>query len=118
MPSAFDDELSAGCHEIIQQGAKLVMSSADILTEFGDKVVHVSKPVTEQKTLQQSIAFSPAVVCYSGIQQQIITACKQPASIEDIATATQLSFEIVQSELFTLQLDGVISQDFTGMWVT
>ena len=126
VPGNFDDELSAGCHEIIQQGAKLVMNSADILSEFGDRVIISEKPIVEQKMLQQSISFSSAPSSerkenlakqYSEPQQKIIVACKQPSSIEDILTATQLSFEQVQAELFNLQLDGVVSQDFTGMWV-
>jgi len=54
---------------------------------------------------------------YSDTQQKIIAACKQPMSLEDIMGVTQLRFEQVQSELFTLQLDGIISQDFTGRWV-
>ncbi len=141
IPGAIGDELSAGCNQIIQEGAKLVMSSADILNEFGDRVII---PVT--KIAQQQVLFADAsnpsilfedkklptsrkassgtqgerkrkiAAIYSESQQKIITACKQPASIEDIVSATQLSFEQVQSELFNLQLDGVVFQDFTGMW--
>jgi DNA protecting protein DprA len=160
VPGAFDDELSAGCHEIIQQGAKLVMNSADILTEFGDRIIIPSQLILEQKMLQQSISFSRAqpdtltgsvvntslgfprahpelvegserlilqqvqderkgiiAASYSETQTKILAACKQQASIEDIVSATQLSFEQVQSELFTLQLEGVLSQDFAGLWV-
>jgi DNA processing protein len=121
VPGHFDDELSAGCHEIIQQGAKLVMSSADILSEFGEKI-----PVRtiEEKSLQQTISFTSArpeptkdfAEIYSEPQQKIIAACKNAISLEDIMAVANLSFEQVQSELFTLQLDGVVSQDFTGMW--
>jgi DNA processing protein len=117
VPGLFDDELSAGCNEIIQQGAKLVMNSADILTEFGDRVVISAKPIIEQKSFQQPITFSAAQPSnYSDTQQKIVAVCTQPASLEDITSITQLSFEQVQSELFTLQLDGVVSQDFSGMW--
>ena len=34
VPGPFDSELSAGCNGLIQNGAKLVMSSADILTNL------------------------------------------------------------------------------------
>jgi DNA processing protein len=131
VPGAFDDELSAGCHEIIQQGAKLVMNSADILIEFGEQPIAPSSARSEcasgvyrrMEDRQQSL-FKPATVAkpaaivsmYSQIQQKIITACKDPASLEDISMKTELPFELIQAELFTLQLDGVLSQDFTGMW--
>ncbi len=121
VPGPFDDELSSGCNEIIQQGAKLVMSSADIFNEFGDKIVHADK-----QAFQQQVLFSPAsfissqkklTEIYSATQQKIILVCKQPMSLEDIINITELSFEQAQSELFNLQLDGVVIQDFTGMWV-
>ena len=55
---------------------------------------------------------------YSELQKQILSVCKNTMSLEDIMVATQFSFERVQSELFNLQLDGVVEQDFTGMWTT
>lgn len=128
VPGAFDDELSAGCHEIIQQGAKLVMNSADILSEFGDRVIQPDMQVLKQQVLfaqaQSSLHFDRAPIAKeneetntSESQKKIITFCKQPSSVEDIVAATQLSFEQVQSELFNLQLDNVVSQDFAGLWV-
>src|SRR5204862_6910763 len=35
IPGSLDDPLSAGCHALIQQGAKLVTCPADIITEIG-----------------------------------------------------------------------------------
>ena len=142
VPGPFDSELSAGCNGLIQNGAKLVMSSADILTEFGDRIVLPDKKATEHKAMQLNLesfqgarfdSSSKVAPCppklsakedvdkyshYSAQQKVIIAACKQPLSFDDIITRTQLSSELVQAELFDLQLDGVISQDFTGMWVT
>jgi len=128
VPGAFDDELSAGCHEIIQQGAKLVMNSADILSEFGDRIMQPDTQLLKQQVLffeaqsslhsdRASVTKQNKVTNISESQNKIITACKkQPISIEDIVIITQLSFEQIQSELFNLQLDGIVSQDFTGMW--
>ena len=132
VPGLFDDELSIGCHEIIQQGAKLVMSSADILSEFGDTVVAQKSDLEKQAVLFNNAhsnallsstvnanlkSHSARAEMYSESQQKIITACAQPISLEDIISTTDLSFDVVQSELFNLQLDGVVSQDFTGMWI-
>lgn len=148
IPGPFDSVLSAGCNALIQQGAKLVTSSADILEEFGDRVMQADKQVMEHKAQQLSIdsvvqqqsapyllsefpARSNKVAAakdtfeksscytnYSEVQQQILRVCKNVISLEDIMSITQLNFEQVQSELFNLQLDGVVSQDFTGMWTT
>ena len=55
VPGPFDNELSAGCNGLIQNGAKLVMSSADILTEFGDRIMLPDKKVTEHKAMQLNL---------------------------------------------------------------
>ncbi|HEX4068550.1 MAG TPA: DNA-processing protein DprA [Candidatus Babeliales bacterium] len=124
IPGPIGDELSAGCNALIQKGAKLVTSAADILEEFGDRVI-VDNRVIQEKAMQMSLesAIIPAKKIvdkyshYSSQQKLIITACKQPISFDDIIIKTQCSPELLQSELFNLQLDGVLSQDFTGMWI-
>jgi DNA processing protein len=150
VPGNFDDVLSAGCHEIIQQGAKLVMSSADIFAELGDKIaLSAKKEVLEQQqklfvsesnlissARPELVEGSPRALedilqqvqnergkkgianndRYSESQQKIIAACKKPISLDEMSIKTELPFELIQSELFTLQIDGVLSQDFTGMW--
>jgi DNA processing protein len=142
IPGPIDSELSAGCNTLIQQGAKLVTCTTDILEEFGDLIILPDKKVIQEKAVQMSLeslqrvrpavsdealAKSEAVEGYERIkkdkysnyssqQKSIITACKKPISFDDIINSTQLSPELLQTELFNLQLDGIISQDFTGMW--
>jgi len=151
VPGSIGDELSAGCNALIQEGAKLIMNSADILSEFGDRVIlpdlrSFNEVGTDKQVLVQQALFvtdssaplihssspqlrssTPGSPCemkwnmglkkYSAAQKHILRVCKQPSSVDDIVNTTQLSFGQVQSELFNLQFDGVISQDFTGMWV-
>jgi|SRR4030095_256559 len=145
IPGLFDNELSAGCNALIQSGAKLVMNSSDILHEFGDRIIIGDLRATEHKSMQLDLEFfqgaRPEPVegylraledtlqqvqgergrtdrynNYSVQQKNIIAACKRPISFDDVVSATQLTFDVVQSELFNLQLDGVVEQDFTGMW--
>lgn len=125
VPGVIDDSLSAGCHGLIQNGAKLVTCAADIVEECA---MNIHKPVVRdiQTTLhdaQQLIQKSPDLPIvekiddtYSDLQKKVMYACKQPASLDDIIQATDLSMSVVQSELFTLQLEGKIAQDFIGMW--
>ena len=124
IPGPVDDPLSAGCNQLIQQGAKLITCSTDILQEFGDKIpiqqafppqlaiseIHDNNDITNIKK-----AFSQKAI-YSDTQKKIIATCKNPSSIEDIIENTQLSIQIVQMELFNLQLEGILQQDFSGMW--
>ncbi len=106
VPGPIDDELSYGCHALIQEGAKLVNSADDILNEFGQIVV--------PKEVIQTHEDSP----HHGVQQQILVACCQPTSIDDLLAQTRLSLHDLQEWLFDLQLSGKIQQDFTGMWIT
>ena len=53
VPGPIDDELSAGCHSLIQEGAKLVGSVSDILVEFGYPVDQTIQPVTIEKSGQE-----------------------------------------------------------------
>lgn len=127
VPGPVDDMFSIGCNTLIQNGAKLVMNSNDILQEFGDRIMLPDKQVMEQKVQQLSFdsitvpvktikSFADKYAHYSDAQRKIIAACIQPSYFDGVVTATQLTSETVQSELFNLQFDGVVSQDFTGMW--
>lgn len=121
VPGPFDNELSVGCNTLIQNGAKLVMNSADIFNEFGDRVIIPQATQTminfDNDVFEQS-KIVVSVNNYTAQQKLIIAACKQPISFDDILVNTQLMSDVVQSELFNLQLDGVVVQDFTGMWST
>lgn len=130
VPGPIGNELSAGCNALIQKGAKLVACAADILEEFGDRVILPDKQVMQEKAMQLTLESASIIpvkktekpvvdkyACYSEQQKLIITACKQLISFDDIIIKTQLDSVILQSELFNLQLDGVLSQDFTGMWI-
>ncbi len=132
VPGLFDNELSVGCNTLIQNGAKLVMNSADIFNEFGDRVIINDLRAIDYKAMQLNLELSPYEKtdkldkCSDSrsnryencsVQQKIIiVACKQSISFDDLVVSTQLMPDVVQSELFNLQLDGIVSQDFTGMW--
>ena len=113
VPGPIDDPLSIGCHSLIQQGAKLVMSATDIIQEVGG-VYPVVRDV--QTTLYEAQQLNKQT--FSEAQTKIIAACKKAASLDDILNATGLELPVVQSELFNMQLEGWVEQDFTGMWVT
>lgn len=49
-------------------------------------------------------------------QIHIITACKNPISIDDLLRLTNVSLPELQTILFNMQLDGIVQQNFAGLW--
>jgi DNA processing protein len=107
VPGHIDDPLSAGCHILIQQGAKLVMTASDILSEFNE--LALSSEMNVEK-------YNHIVPVQENHEDPFLVLCKNPISIEDLAEQTDLSFVELQQKLFDLQLEGKISQNFAGLW--
>jgi DNA processing protein len=113
VPGSISEELSAGCHRLIQEGAKLVNNLDDILEEFGEgstvgAQILVRRPVQVQTTIgdaavQQSV--DPVVACLV-----------RPASLDELLDKTGLCAASLQDRLFELQLEGKIRQNFAGTW--
>ena len=134
VPGPIDDPLSAGCHKLIQNGAKLVASCADILSEYGQRVVMRDVQVTlheAQKLVEKDIQHASIksvrpepVEGYRTViddsltpnQQKIIQICARQSSLDDIIDATGFDMALLQAELFDLQIAGKIQQGFTGLW--
>ncbi len=116
LPGDVNDPLSAGCHSLIQQGAKLITCGKDIIEELGCHYTATPRDIQQTVFCAQQLPQS-SQSSLSAIQKQIITACKHPQSIDDMMQKTEIDLATLQSELFTLQLEGLVEQDFTGMWV-
>lgn len=114
VPGSVDDELSLGCHALIQDGAKLVNSVDDILQEFGQVT---EKKGDYQTKIKDSVVPQTAITNLSDVQVKIVQSCRQPCSIDDLMQRTNLPLPTLQGELFDLQLAGKMQQDFTGMWI-
>lgn len=107
VPGPFDDPLSAGCHSLIQQGAKLIVKVDDILQEYN---IDLQK---DKSFVQSSL---PQLYQSSSIQARIITLCAQPQSIDAIAADTEKNLHELQLILFEMHMAGVLEQDFAGLW--
>ncbi len=119
VPGSIKDPLSAGCHKLVHEGAKLVHDVGDVLSEYGQGVqtnrAAVERSIAEQPAdVQQKII--PAPVCQNEVQRAIVTACVQAISVDDLVAQTGIAMQQLQTELFTLQMDGLLEQDFTGLW--
>lgn len=123
VPGPIDDELSAGCHALIQQGATLVSKPKDVLDAFThtmpSPVIRLDKPIVQQLTLQddtQGADIESADTQAGSDEVRVMQACRTPCAMDELVNRTGLSLSVLQDILFTLQLDGKVEQDFSGRW--
>jgi DNA processing protein len=99
VPGSIFSAGSAGCHRLIRQGARLVETSADILTELGIPTPLPTPP-------------SPAPRCFdtlSPLEKQVVELlASAPLSADELAQATQQRFELLANGLLSLELKGLI----------
>lgn len=111
IPGIFDDQLSQGCHQLIQQGAKLVTNPEEVLIEFG-QVPETTITLNSSKTT----LLSTEVPIKQSIDETVMSHCKHPCSVDDLIEATQIPFNELSIVLFDLQLQGKITQNMSGLW--
>lgn len=101
VPGRADSLKSAGCHHLLQQGAKLVMSTADILGEFvADQSRH---PATDAKCP----AATPPVAGLSDVERSIMAGLEiYPRNIDEVINACGLPVELVNEILLMLEIKG------------
>lgn len=119
VPGPIDDELSAGCHALIQQGATLISKPQDVLGAFAHTMPSLTIQVKRQKAQQltpQDTDVQNKDIQLGSNELIIMQACRTPCAMDELANRTGLSLAVLQDILFTLQLDGKVEQDFSGMW--
>jgi DNA processing protein len=119
LPGSVFDELSVGCHSLIQQGAKLVTCSQDILDEFGYFAPSEPAPAESapDKKSQQKIFASPVSVAFvDDLSLQILHVAMVPITADLIISKLKIDVDTLQNKLFELSLDGKIAQDSMGFW--
>lgn len=135
VPGPIYDPLSAGCHELIKLGAKLVTETQDILQEL----IPDLQPVQVQENfLKNASLSSEKLVSSSRLKSPIATVSKKETatvdesldelerlilqyatvsiSIDDLLVKVGVASHVLHDKLFMLSLDGKIEQDFTGLW--
>ena len=126
VPGPIDDLLSAGCHELISQGAKLTTNASQVLIEFG---FDISQPEMLKKVKNNQIhpeehlkgasrRVTPAFYAepVDPVEAAIITACTGPCSVDELMEATGLPLIQMSKVLFDLQIKGKLTQNMAGLW--
>lgn len=117
VPGLVDDPLSAGCHWLLQQGAHVLTGAEDLWRELDPESLKTTRvaPVRQirDSLLKDGTGRQESIL---GPREQIIALCHDGACVDDIVFALNLPLDRVHQEVFTLQLDGVIHQDFSGLY--
>jgi len=109
VPGSIEHGLHDGCHNLIQQGAKLVTTVQDIISELGfDVAIESKSEVSKQLLLPLS-----AVCSY---EKAILEITLVATSTETLLSKIDLSLDDLMLKLFNLSLEGKITQDMMGLW--
>ncbi|MGH8467901.1 MAG: DNA-processing protein DprA [Gammaproteobacteria bacterium] len=112
LPGSIHNPLAQGCHGLIQQGAKLVTSVADILEEL-NCVLPPPAPVSSLPQLphEASEALDP--------DYQSLLHCmgEDPVSVDSLVERSGLTASAVSSMLLILELRGYVGAEACGVYV-
>lgn len=112
IPGSIHNPMVRGCHQLIQQGAKLVETANDILEELSipvsqaDQYPKKSRRYTHENSKDSQLALDP------DHQKLLKCLAYEPSCIDELAHCSNFSAAEVASMLLILELEGiVISQD-------
>jgi DNA processing protein len=115
IPGSIHNPLARGCHQLIRQGAKLVETAQDILTELGPLASTLQQPLALSKSADVSGNFpSPLDKEYEILLDALGFA---PAGMDLLVQRTGLKTDVVASMLLILELDGHIESYPGGLYV-
>jgi len=117
IPGSIFDPLSAGCHELIGQGATLVHQVDDILNAYSLSTTPAIIPAFHiQSEVLKTSAQIAEVKKDEPLAHQIIKLCAQPQSLDYLVESLNLDLLTAQTMLFDLQMCGLLEQNVAGLW--
>ena len=109
IPGSIHNPLSRGCHLLLREGAKLVESVDDILSEL--KI-----PFTKQQ-LEEPSTRPPAAARLDNDYEILLDALGfEPASIDQLVERTGFASAAVASMLLILELEGRVAAQAGGRY--
>ena len=111
IPGSIHNPMSRGCHQLIRQGAKLVESADDIVSELGPMVGHLMQNVTEDAPETTSSKHHDP-----DYEKLLQTLSYDPASADELAEQSGLTIDQVSSMLLILELEKKIEAQAGGRY--
>lgn len=103
LPGSIHNPLARGCHQLIRQGAKLVETADDIISELGPIVGHVMQNTVESTT--KEIRHDLPDDDYLLLRESL---GHDPVTVDQLARNSGLTIEQVSSMLLILELEGEV----------
>jgi len=107
VPGSIFNEQSQGCNYLIQQGAKLVTSSADILEEFPKFELQLKKQTTKLRTDLKESTKSDKQDLF--LDPLLASVGYEITPIDVVVSRSKLPTDVVITRLTVLELKGAIS---------
>lgn len=115
VPGRIDNPASAGCHDLIRDGAKLITCVDDVLEELGP----LTQPVAVEKTSDDNVnaadapesatVHSPRELTLSDQERQVLNLIpKDPVHIDEILRRADLEHSRILSTLTVLEMKRMI----------
>ncbi len=103
LPGSIHNPLARGCHELIRQGAKLVETANDIVSELAPLAGHVLQTTMESTSNENSL---------HNLEHEYVELRKHlghdPVSVDELAENSGLTIDQVSSMLLILELHGEV----------
>ncbi len=106
LPGNFDDELFAGCHDLLKQGAALITKKEDLLDLLNIKYDSKERNYFDSK--KENVL--------ENNENSILLFCRESRTFEEIINFTNKNKIELQSELFSYEINGNLEQDHLGRW--
>lgn len=103
LPGSIHNPLARGCHQLIRQGAKLVETADDIVSELAPLVGHLLQNTMESTEKQKS----PQILDNEYVELRKFIG-HDPISADELAANSGLTIDQVSSMLLILELHGEI----------
>ena len=111
VPGSIHNPMARGCHQLIRQGAKLVESADDILSELGPLVTHLMQMPEESVPSRRQGATGD-----EDYENLLGVMGFDPASADELARISGLTIDQVSSMLLILELEGKIESQAGGRY--
>ena len=106
LPGKITDQLSIGCNRLIQNGAKLVQSSSEIIEELANRYPYLM--TKDKKSKQESMVFEDQVTKEEKLV--LVNLSYEPVHFEKLLIDTGLDTGKLMEVVFVLQMKGLIKE--------